>query len=210
MVFIVLVAPWKSHWLCTIVGLPSNTGYMWKMSTPLPALQSIFPALSNKHTLIPFWVIFGWDRTKMVRGNSDKYLPTCSIGLPTPLSPLSSICLVRPIPVVYKMIYLWRPSRTNWLGNLCHSNSYHKGRIDTGLTRHFGRNGAPALCTGTLPLPNPFLEAFKAEIVSTWCLAKAKNKNLINNQISQAKSYVAYKDDNEGRHNGENSMSKEQ
>lgn len=37
--------------LCTHIGLTSNASHMGKVSTPLPAVQSVFPALSNSDSL---------------------------------------------------------------------------------------------------------------------------------------------------------------
>lgn len=173
-ILIIFVASRECHWLGTNFWLPSNPCNMGKVGSPLPALQPVLPAFTNQHALISFRIILCKNWSKMIGRDSDKDLSTTSISLPSLLCPLSGVCLVRSVLVVDKMVNLWCAHWGHRFWHLGHSYGNNKGRINTGLACNLAWDFIAAICTCALSLPNPFLKAFKAKVVTTWCLRKTK------------------------------------
>lgn len=104
----------------------------------------------------------------MIMRNCDKNLSTAGISLSRFFCPFSDKCFVRSTLVVNKVDNLWWAPRSIRTIHLCCPNSKDKCRINSRLSCHLGRNGITTICTGVLPLTNPFLKALQAKIMTAW------------------------------------------
>jgi len=181
MVLVINITSRKSHRLCAISRLTSNSCNMGEMGTPLSACQPILPYLSHQNTHISFWVVLCRDWPKVIRSNCDKDLPTTSISLASFLCPLCCVCFVWPVLVVDKMIYLRSTPSIAGSWHPCHTYGNNKCRIDTRLACYLGWDLYTAICTCTFPLSNPSLEALQAKVMTAWSL-KQEEKNIRNHE----------------------------
>lgn len=105
----------------------------------------------------------------MIRRDCDKDLSRACICLSRLFRTLGCETLVWAVLVVHKMVNPRLPNVSVGFRDLGHSDGHNKCSINARIVCHPCWDCIAAIRTCSLPLPNPFLKALKAEVVPTRC-----------------------------------------
>lgn len=176
-VLIVLVAAGETNGLRPDTRLARDASDVRQVSTPLPAVHAIGPALTDENALAPLRIVRRRDGAEVIGRHGDENLATGGIGFASLDGPLAGEAPVGPLLVLDVMVGLGRP-RGSFHGRCrrrvgrqrCQSDRHDQRGVDSRVVSHRRGDESSAVRALVVSPGHHLLETLQARIVSAWRL----------------------------------------